>query len=567
MPKLELRDYQEECVERHYSFMAENPGHPLFVVPTGGGKSLVLAEFIKRSTDLWPETRILVVTHVKELIRQNYLEFCDHVGASPWAVGKRKIGIYSAGLGRREVDCNVLFAGIQSIWKKAHRLGHFDLVLIDEAHLVPKKGIGRYRHYLEELRKINPKLRICGYTATHYRLDGGYLHKGDGRVFTDVAYEVSVTHLIEEGYLVPPVSKDVQAKIDTSDVKTSAGDFNRQQLEQAAMREGLVAASVAETLDFASRYDRKHMLFFAAGVDHAKEILDELDHAGVEARAVFGHTPKEERDETVDAFRNAELPALVNVGVLTTGFNAPCCDLMAVMRPTQSTALYVQIIGRGMRTYPGKENCIVLDFGGNVERHGPINRVKVRGKGEGPPPTKVCPACDSIVLSSMRFCPECGYLFDFKPREVTHAEVASALKPWDPAEESARTYDVTGIFFRLHVKEGKPDSMRIDYICGMKTFSEWVCIEHGGFAGRKATKWWLSNGGEMPVPITTQEAINRSDEIRAPVEIVVTPDGEFDRVSRLIHGERDEPLRIREADRDQSTVFEDGWDPNDQIPF
>jgi DNA repair protein RadD len=530
VPRLTLRDYQEECLQAHYDWFARNKeGNPLFVVPTGGGKSLIIAEFIRRSLEAWPRTRFLVVTHVRELIAQNYAEFVDH-----WGEPFHPAGIYSAGIGRRDARAQVLFAGIQSIAKKAKMLGSFDLVLIDEAHLVPKSGMGRYRTYLEALREINPNVRLCGYTATHYRLDGGFLHKGEGRIFTDVAYEVRVDLLIQEGHLSTLVAKRVENTIDTTGVKSSGGDFNGKALEEAATGEGMVEDAVAEMVTIARREDRHHWLIFGTGIAHAEALVEELKKHDVHAECIFGSTPKEDRDAIVQRFKDGKLPALVNVGVLTTGFNAPRCDLMAVMRPTQSTALYVQIMGRGMRTFPGKTNCLVLDYGANVERHGPINRVRPKAKGDAPPPTKTCPECDSIVSASLPICPDCGYIWPWKPRVIEHAPNASGLDPFDPEANKPKTYLVQRVTFRRHTKANKPDSLRVDYTCGMRIFSDWVCLEHDGFARRKAVRWWTDAGGVVPVPDTVNDALRRQHEIRQPHAIEVVPDGDYDRVRRLL---------------------------------
>jgi DNA repair protein RadD len=531
--KFTLRDYQEECVAAHYDYFARNArGHPLFVVPTGGGKSLIIAEFIKRTLDAWPDQRVLVLTHVKELIAQNFEEFCDHVGASPWSPGRHVAGIYSAGLRRRDTDQSVLFAGIQSIYRRADELGHFDLVLIDEAHLVPKKGLGRYRSYLEALERINPAVKVCGYTATHYRLDGGYLHIGDGRIFTDVAYEVRLETLVEAGHLVPLVAKAVENPIDTSSVATSRGDFVLSQLEEAAL--DVVNDAVFEAVMTAAMHDRRHWLFFASGIEHAKAIASCLFDQGIDVATIFGDTPREEREKTVKRFRDGKLTALVNVGVLTTGFNAPRCDLMAVMRPTQSTALYVQIMGRGMRTFPGKTNCLVLDYGENVMRHGPINKVRPKKHGGGEAPAKECPECKSIVALGVKQCPECGYLWPWEPPTRSQTRKAETLAPFDPNAHKPRVYVVDSVHYREHNKPGKPTSLRVDYQCGMRMISDWVCLEHGGYATRKACDWWQRNGGAAPIPYTTAEALKRAGELDDPVAIEVVDDGKYERVRRVL---------------------------------
>ena len=532
MARLRLRDYQEACVAAHFDWFARNKkGNPLFVVPTGGGKSLIIAEFIRRTLKAWPSTRILVLTHVKELIEQNHAEFVDHWGGDLFNC---PAGIYSAGLKRRDVHDRVLFAGIQSIYNKADKLGRFDLVLVDECHLVPKKGMGRYLTYFESLHKINPAVRVCGYTATHYRLDGGYLHKGDGCMFHDVAYTVPVELLIERGYLVNLTAKKPKTFINTAGVKSGHGDFKVGELEERAIEGDNVKEAIAEAVEIGRAQKRKHWLIFAIGIKHAGEVAEQLKVHGIESRSVFGNTKADERAEIVDSFKSGELPALINVGVLTTGFNAPRCDMLIVMRPTQSAALYVQIMGRGMRTFPGKKDCLVLDYGENVERHGPINAVRPRkeSSGDAPPPMKICPECDAILLLGTKACSQCGYEWPEAEMEREHARVASYLSPVDLDANKPRVLNVSNTHYRKHEKPGRPPSLRVDYFCGMRIHSEWVFIEHTGFAARKGARWWTNHGGAAPVPVTVDEALQRVSELQQVRAIEIYRDGDYDRVAR-----------------------------------
>lgn len=352
MDQLQLRDYQQECLNEHFRYFEHNTGNPLFVVPTGGGKSLIISEFLKVIFNTWKNQKVLILTHVKELIQQNYDEFCRHWGLLA------PVGIYSAGLNRRDLHKSAIFGGIQSVFNKAEEFGKVDLILIDEAHLCPKKGQGRYRSFIEDCRQINPSLKVLGYTATPYRLDGGYLHEGEGRIFTDVAYEVFLETLIEQKHLVPLVAKRTVNAIDTSKVGTQTGDFKHNELEQAAMASGCVEAAVKELVDRAREEKRKHWLVFGCGHDHAHDILNHLALNGIYAQIILSTTPKDERRQIIKDAKEGKTTAIVNVSVLTTGFDWPRCDLLAVMRPTQSVSLYVQMMGRGMRTFPGKYNCI-----------------------------------------------------------------------------------------------------------------------------------------------------------------------------------------------------------------
>jgi len=191
---LTLRPYQQAAIASIYGYFQTNKGNPLVVIPTAGGKSLVMAAFIEGVLKAWPDQRILIVTHVRELIAQNHAEM---IGLWPDAPA----GIYSAGLGKRDAQARILFAGIQSIHRRASEIGHTDLVLIDEAHLIPGNSSTMYRRFLDALQVINPALKVIGLTATPFRTDSGMLHEGKSALFTDIAFEVPVRDLIDQGYL------------------------------------------------------------------------------------------------------------------------------------------------------------------------------------------------------------------------------------------------------------------------------------------------------------------------------------------------------------------------------
>lgn len=333
-----LRPYQSAAIGAIYGYFAEKAGHPLVVIPTAGGKSLVMADFIKGVLEQWPDQRIVIVTHVRELIAQNHAELMTVYPEAP-------AGIYSAGLGLRQIDARILFAGIQSIHGKAYDVQQADLVLIDEAHLIPRKSNTIYQRFLGDLKIINPRLKIIGFTATPYRLDSGMLHEGKDALFTDIAFEVSVRELIDEGYLCPVISKSAVTELDVTGVGTRGGEFIPSQLKSAVDRDEVTRAAVRELVTYGAA--RKSWLVFCSGVEHASHVAEALQALGFSCATVFGDTPTHERDRVIAAFKRGEIRALVSMGVLTTGFNAPGVDLIAMLRPTKSTGLYVQMVGRG----------------------------------------------------------------------------------------------------------------------------------------------------------------------------------------------------------------------------
>ena len=514
---LTLRPYQQAAITAIYGYFQTHTGNPLVVIPTAGGKSLVMASFIEGVLREWPDQRILIVTHVRELIAQNHGEM---IGLWPDAPA----GIYSAGLGKREAQARILFAGIQSIHRRAAEIGHTDLVLIDEAHLIPGKSSTMYRRFLDALKAINPALKVIGLTATPFRLDCGMLHEGQNALFTDIAYEAPVRELIDAGYLSPLVSKQPATRLDVSKVGTRAGDFIARDLAAAVDQDAITRAAVTEIIEHGC--DRKSWLAFCSGVEHARHVAEEFGRQGISCRTIFGDTPKDERDGILAAFKRGEIRALASMGVLTTGFNAPGVDLIALLRPTQSAGLYVQMVGRGTRLAPGKENCLVLDFAGNVRRHGPIDLVRPKRPGDGgggEAPTKVCPDCDSIIALSSMECPDCGYVFPAK--EVKIAPTAATLPVLSP--KAPQWVAVSNLSYSRHDKRGGRPSLKVTYSCGLTTYQEWICFEHHGYARRKAEDWWRKRASGQPVPCSVNEALALSRSLTRPSHIAVRPSGRY----------------------------------------
>ncbi len=516
---LELRPYQKAAITAIYKYFEKNKGHPIVVIPTAGGKSLVMASFIEGVLKAWPDQRIMIVTHVRELIAQNYAEM---IGLWPEAPA----GVYSAGLGRREADARILFAGIQSIHRRAAEIGFCDLVLVDEAHLIPGDASTMYRKLIGELTTINPLLKVIGFTATPFRLDSGMLHEGENALFTDIAFDVSVRDLIDKGYLCPLVSKQPKTKLDVTGVGTRGGEYIASELQAAVDREAITRAAISEVLSFGD--DRRSWLLFCSGVEHATHVAEEVRRRGVSCATIFGSTPKEDRDSIVASFRKGEIRALASMGVLTTGFNAPGVDLIAMLRPTKSAGLYVQMVGRGTRLAPGKDNCLVLDFAGNVSQHGPIDLVKPKKPGEagsGDAPTKVCPECDTILPIAIAECPECG--FGFPGRETKIQPTASTLAVISTRSTAPQWVNVHDVTYCRHDKPGGRTSLKVHYRAGLIGYDEWICLEHNGLARRKAEAWWRRRGPTLPMPSRIDDALGLVSRLAKPTQILVRLGGRY----------------------------------------
>ncbi|MEW4530619.1 DEAD/DEAH box helicase family protein [Maioricimonas sp. JC845] len=506
-----LRPYQAEAVSAVYRHLEQRNDNPVLVLPTGAGKSWCIAQLVADTVDRW-HGRILVLAHRRELLEQNadkIRRLCPQV----------RVGLYSAGLKRRDTDTPVVVAGIQSVYKRACELDAFDLVLVDEAHLIPADGEGMYRQFLADACIVNPQLRVIGLTATPYRLDSGEICSPD-HFLNHVCFEVGIRELIRDGYLCPLVSKAAAAKVDTSDLHVRGGEFVAEEAEQLMDQEALVEAACREILTLTQ--ERQSVLIFTAGVQHGRHVQKALQEVSeAECGFVCGETPVRERDALLARFRgdsheslfpSPPLRYLANANLLTVGFDAPRVDCVVLLRPTMSPGLLVQMCGRGFRLHPDKSDCLILDFAGNIERHGPIDQIRPQAKraGEtGEAPAKECPECHSLIATGYAVCPDCGHAFPLpeRPRHEARATDAGVLS----GEVTVTEYEVRDITYSVHRKrksaDDAPRTMRVEYRLGLDYWvSEWVCVEHTGYARRKAEQWWRRRSPD-PVPDTAEGAV------------------------------------------------------------
>lgn len=538
---LQLRQYQRESIDALYDYWRAGGGDGLIVLPTGAGKSLVLAMLMKELHEQYPTLRIACVTHSRELIVQNFQELMRNWPGAP-------AGIYSAGVGRRDTHHPILFCGIQSVWRKVRQIGKVDLLLVDEVHLISRRSSSMYGKFIAALRDITPDMRIAGLTATPFRLDSGRLDDGDDAMFSDIVYDVPVTRLIDEGYLSPLVSKASLAKINLNGIGTRAGDFIQSQMEEAAMKDGLVDRAVSELVQFGQ--DRRAWLAFCASVDHARAVRDAVRAHGIACEMVDGTMAKGERDGIIQRFKDGQLRCLTSVNVLSIGFNVPHVDLIALMRGTKSAGLYIQQVGRGFRKAEGKDNCAVLDFASVVRMHGPVDDVNImpsKKSGGGDKVSidtvraKECPDCLSLVALNASVCKICGHEWprDEKPTHEAEADATTGILSTEAVPP--KQLPVVEWHFNRHQKAGSPDSVRVTYTAGLSLYNEWLAFEHHGFPAQKAAQWWSLHRGQFPVPKTVDDALARLDELSRPQTISVKPRGRyFDIIGRSLPAANEE---------------------------
>lgn len=526
---MQLRQYQSDAVNATWNWLRASKGNPCIVMPTGSGKSLVIAQLCRDAIG-WGG-RVLVVAHRKELLVQN----ADKIQK---ILSGADIGIYSAGLNSRDTEHDIVCCGIQSVYKRAYEFDQRQLVIVDEAHLIPQDGEGTYRQFLADLRTANPNIRVIGLTATPFRLDSGPLCRPDS-LFQKVSYTAEIGPLIDNGYLSKLTTRPARHAVDTTGLHLRGGEFIPGEAER--LFDSTTESACVEII--ASTKDRKSILIFCSGVAHAQHVAKTIEEAsGERCGTVTGDTMPLERSATLESFADRKMRWLTNCDILTTGYDCPCIDAIALLRATMSPGLYAQICGRGLRKHPTKTDCLILDFGGNIKRHGPLDaidygREKNSGGVPGEAPTKICVNCEAELLIACRECPECGFIFPIerKPIDTTASEEKILSEPVE--------YEIESVTYTRHEKkkEPGPPTMRVDYMIADvgnlrdQHVSEWVCFEHDGFAAKKAAGWWRSRSFS-PVPATVDEAVRLANcgALAWPMRIVTRREGRWNRVTSVV---------------------------------
>lgn len=531
-----LREYQSRTVTSLFDWWTKHQevtDIPLLVLPTAAGKSVICAEVVRQMWEQWPlfHPRTVVLVPSKELAEQNAEKL------QALLPPEIKVGFVSASLNKKQHSADVIVATIGSIAKSAHKLGDIKIVIIDEAHLVDTKAQGMYRTFLSKLSELC-EYRTVGMTATPFRGNGVWLTDGDDPLFTGFASRVTMRELLDGGFIAPlvPPELKVATKIDASKVGIANGDYKIGELslevEKYLDKVALEATRIAS--------DRKKWIAFTPSVVNADSLCNRLNSLGVMTAVVCGETPKNIREDLIRDFRNGEIHCLVTVLALSTGFDVPDVDCIIWCRPTQSPVLYVQGMGRGTRIADGKTDCLVLDFTDTVARLGPVDTISGRTKrltSNQEAPFSICPDCGERNAAAALTCVACGATIreeEVKKMDATlsYAELLSNAK------HSLVWHDITKVEYHTHKKEGKPDSLRVDYYSGiLKTASEWVCFDHTGYAGQKAVSWWIARSSpntSLSYPTSVEYAINAllfdPNCIKKPSRIATRQNGKYTEV-------------------------------------
>lgn len=525
---MQLRDYQTAAVKSVYDYyLSGKTGNPILVLPTGAGKSIVIAELLRSAMQADRSQRFIMLTHVRELIAQNHEKMMTLWPTAP-------AGVYSAGLKRKQSQMPIVFAGIQSIYKKAAIIGHRDLAIIDECHLLSNEAEGRYHEFIGKLLEINPKMKIIGLSATPYRMKGGHLT--NGKIFTDVCYDYPVYKLIEQGYLSPVVcTAPEQAQVNLSAVHTVAGDYNQKEMQSAFMDDGMTERALDDV--FSRIRGHKCFLFFCAGIEHAEHTHQLLRSRGLRGAIVTDKTPMQERDASIAALRSGQYHYLCNNAVLTTGTDIPRIDCVVLLRSTKSRGLYVQMVGRGMRIHPDKNHCLLLDYGQNLERFGAIDmqptskKALERAEGEKQAPFKLCKAenlrfpdaepCHKSSAAKATHCYHCGAEF---VKSKLHDDVAGQGMVISPPLPEVLEVDVHDITFSKHIgRESGKETLCITYYSDTAI----ICREFMGIkrAYHQLREWY--DRWTNPVDVEALVDHMATDFFKYPTRIRIMKKGKY----------------------------------------
>ncbi len=532
----ETRWYQQGAKQAIFTYFETKFGNPVVALPTGTGKSVVIADFIYDVFSRYPNQTIMVLTHRKELIAQNSNKLRQMWANAP-------IGIFSAGLKRKEANWPITFGGIQSVYKSMTLFTRkVDLLLIDECHLINPHDFGMYADVIKHLLSINPKLKIIGFTATAFRLKQGYLTEqmftDDGRqtnIFTDIIYDLTdvdgFNRLISEGYLCKLVARATQTRIDVSGVKVTEGEFNLKQLSSKVDNAFVNIQVVDEMIRLG--WDRWAWLVFGIDIEHCIHLSNLFQERNIAIEAVHSKLTDKQNDARLQAFRDGQLRGLVNNDKLTTGMDHPPIDLIGMVRHTMSPALWVQMAGRGTRPYdfnnplqyiPGYEftklNCLLLDYARNCERLGPINKPKIPDppgkKKQGDMPVKFCPACGVYNFPAARFCDNCGEEFIFESKLETNSDAHAVFI--ETGEDTIERLECYHASYRRYQKSPETTPMlRVQYLTNHhkhKTIIENVMVESPQ-SRRHVDNWWKQRIG-LPCPFVIDECLKFHGQLKTP---------------------------------------------------
>ncbi len=533
------RPYQQAAVDAAFANWEQRPSSSqLIIAPTASGKTIMIGLTADRYLGQTQGARVLSLSHVPELIEQSYSTFRK---MNP----RINAGIYAAKLGRKDMRAKVTFALVQSVARNIEAFRDVGLIIVDEAHLIPHSADGQYRDVIEGIREArggNQFVKILGLTATPWRLNSGNLlepYKDCEPLFQEIAYDIDMLDMLEEGHISRVVARGSKTKLDTTGVSKRMGEYKENELDAKFNTAKINEAIAKEIVDVGTEQERRSWLVFCITVDHATRMRDLIRGHGISCEMVCGETPTAERRKIIADYKAYKIRCLTSVNVLSTGFDHPGVDLGAMVRPTASPGLYLQQAGRLLRTTSGKKDAVLLDFAMNVFRHGLLTNVRGVFKSKKAdeeiidgPKARECPDCGTLNEPGSKSCVACNYVWPVIKQEEREKKL-SKFSVADRIMDEAVWAPVVSATFQHREPPGRPATLHLTYNVEHPTTrqaTEVWCFDHppGSWALNKARADWTKRTG-MPAPSSVIEAARRIEELRRPnwVRVVQTDCGKY----------------------------------------
>ena len=528
------REYQARALDKIYNDLQVKPNVLLSAI-MGAGKTFMCVRLVQRLAGEQPDMRFLILMHKQELVMQFHGAFQKFT-----KIPFHEIGICCAGLGERVTNRRITIGTIQTFVNGMESYGGANLIIVDEAHRIDINSNTQYKQVIDYLRMQRPNCRILGCTATPARLGHGYIYgsrckPGNVNLFDDISHRVTYQELRDAGHLVPlkgVVANHESLSADLAGVSTS-GDYVLDQLGEIMSREIHLHTAVEAIDQYCGEYQR--VCVFCCTIDHAEKLRDLL---GDRATIVHSQLSSLERSANMLAWEAGHKPIMTSVNILTEGFDMPVLDCLVFARPTLSSSLYLQAVGRVLRTHPGKDHGLLVDLTDNTARFGTdLDRIKVTvpksvldAERKERPMWKICPQCEVEVHIALRECAECGYewlasecvvagalpemkevIFERKPPvwfDVSDFEIG-----WHESKKNGKYLGKIDIFFK-----------ETDYKDGR--VSMFFCFQdfYGGYAVQMSEKKWAQVSDD-PFPASMDDF--QGKKIFAPARVLIDVSGKF----------------------------------------
>lgn len=542
MQKIKLRYYQEEVQQALLKALLIDNINPLVESATGTGKSLMIANLIKYFCEKYKGFRVLATAPKQELILQNANTLASLTNID--------IGICCSGLNEWSPNKTIVFAMPNSIHRRLNELGVFNMLVMDEPHTTPIKEQSMQRKVMQYVEESRPTARLVGFDATPYKMKGGRLDDGNSAIFDKTVYSYTIAQGIKDGYLSSLISRSSLHTADLTKAKTAGEDFILSTVQEPVKH--VISSACNEFIELGK--DRKSWLIFCSSLDHCNLVLNHLTQRKISCAIVSSETDKASRESYLNQFKAGKIRALINVDVLTTGFDAPSVDLIVLLRPTKSLRLYVQMLGRGTRLAEGKTNCLVLDYVDNLVRFGAVDLItpelakKIMSGKRKAVFGKKCPECYTVSAPSIAFCPKCNFKFIFKQKIQKNADSKSKVITFEHGD-----VDFIEVF--------KPSKQKKTITCSVVDYQFSTCKTYSGLETLKITfnvtgsrvaliedflpfnnpkarfiakKKWKALGGLDPAPATVKEANERAKELRTIIGLAYERDKNYIKILKYI---------------------------------